>query len=352
MKFMINKIWFLILLFVLLACNGQHYDWKVYNSDVTNLKPIYESFNKILFIDNSVYLFGSRDESLNMSDMKYVVYKSTNFGKNWELILEGNGDIVNAFYANQNIYLVKENYKENSYKDFKTTLLKFNIKTGITENVYQFKKESSVNDGILNEYGSGSLIISNSFSSEDYSVFKTNDNFISYDSIPINKPIVKSHFNGSDIYLLSYDNNDTNEVIYALTKHNIIDSLRVNFDVTDFVVENDKSILLLGCNKNTIQLIKAYGKNKIVLNTFTNDEDFFPESIYKYNRFIAVVIGELNSLGVTYQLFLSFDDGKSFIREDLPISYYVEPVAFYKDEKIIIYSGAGRISYCDLKKKM
>jgi hypothetical protein len=347
---MIKKIKYLILLLALSACDKHNYTWEVYDSKVTNLKSNDEDFGKILIIDNSLYLFGNNSESLNLRDMKYVVYKSTNFGKKWREVLGGTGNIVNEFYANQNIYVAKENYSQNLYKDFTTTLFKFNIKSEIIKDVHQFKKNVSITDGILNDNGSGALIVSNSFSSIDYSILKTKNNFISSDSISINKPIVKSCFNNSDIYFLSNNNNNSNELIYKIKKDNRLDSLTVNFDVTDFIVEKDQSIFLLGNNESAIQLRKIHGKRNILLYTFIKDKEYFPKSIYKYNKFIAVIISKLNSLGTTNQLFLSFDDGKSFKNEELPIADYLGPIAFYKDEKIIIYSGAGRISYCNLKK--
>ncbi len=348
-------------LFLFLSCKQNNYDWKVYNSDVTNLKSIDEKFNKILNIDNSVYLFGSRDESTNMTDMEYVVYKSVNFGKNWELILEGNGDIVNAFYANQDIYLVKENYKENSFKGFKTTLLKFNIKTGIIESVHQFKKESSIIDGILDDYESGSLIISNSFSSTDNSIFKTSDNFNSCDSIYIGKSIKKNYFFKNKIYLLTYElilkNYKVQEQnkLYIIDKDDNRDSLYIESNINDFVVDID-GILLLGKKEEDITLNYFGKKEDVNITSIIRAGNLEPQKIYKYKSFIAVLLSSTNEHalggfgGSEYHLFLSFDNGKVFKEEELPIKDYVGQILFYKDEKIIIYSGSGRISVCKLKK--
>lgn len=346
------KIKYLIFtaLFAFSACNKSKCIWHTIESDVTNLKPIDEEFNKIIIKNNDLYLLGFRDLSTNWTEMKSVIYKSTNYGRNWKNINLSSGNYINGFISDDNIYVVKENYKDNSFNNLKTSLIKFSDDFKTNQEIIQFKDKASIENFFLNKKNQGFLIVNNEFSSENYSIFKTSDGFKTYDSISFRRPIIKSYFKNDKIYLLSYKKNYlSNDWLYISNGYKIIDSLNIKFNVTDFVVEEkNNDILFLGKNGKTIEIRKNSGNKQITLKTFITDDQNLPESIYKYNNFIAVTLKKINSSTTTTLLFLSYDNGKSFEEEEIPINNFVKPISFYKDKKIIIYSGAGRISICNL----
>ncbi len=349
-----------LIVFFIFSCSGRsNYNWKVYNSNTTGLRPQYEGFNQLIIKADIFYLLGSFDESLKWKDKQALVYKSEDQGKTWLNVFEEKGNAEKGYYSSENIYLVKEIYIENSFKNSQQRLLKLD---NSSNSIHKFKRQSNVKYIHVDELGKGALILSNSFSSKDYSVFRTKNNFKTYDSIPIDKAVKGSFVTNDRVYLLTYKafrKNykvfETNK-IHILDENNALDSLDLDFNVDYFLVEKGESFWFLGKNNDSIQLRKRKGDVTNIINTLSIDKEETSKKLYKHNDFIAILTssidkGALGGFGsVRYKLYLSFDNGQTFKEENPPIDDYVNPIAFYKDEKIIIYSGAGRISVCDLKK--
>jgi len=330
------------------------YNWTVYDAEATGLGKKGEIFNKILIEDSVFYLLGSSPGN-DLSKSKSVVYKSDNYGRDWIEEYTDKGNITNGYLASNELNLLKEIYTDNSLDNTSLSLIN---KDSI---IHSFKINSSVKGVFMDSSGKGTLVINNSFFAKDNSVFRTQNNFKSYDSTYVGKPIKKSYFFKDKVYLLTYELirenykvREQNE-LYIINKDENRDSLRIEFNTIDFIVDNE-GVLFLGKEEGGITLNNIGKTGEVNTTSIIRSKNLEPKKIYKHKKFIAILSSLINESalggfgGSEYRLHLSFDNGKTFIEEKLPIDNYVSPITFYKDEKIIIYSGAGRISVCDLKK--
>lgn len=345
---------FVISLCVFFNCiDNLIHNWVVYNENETGLKLKEESFSKILIKDETFYLLGTNNDS-DLSKSKSIVYKSNNYCKNWTEVFSDKGNIANGYIALNELNFFEEVYSDNSLNNTSLSLINRDSV------IHSFKINSSVKGVFIDNYGKGAVVINNSFLAKDNAVFWTTDNFKSYDSIYFGKSIKKSHFFNGKVYLLTYEltrkNYEVKEKneIYIIDRNGNRDSLQEKYNIDDFVVDIN-GILLLGVQEEKVALDYLLENGEVRTMSFSREKNLTPEKVYKYNNFIAVLVSKINESalggfgGTQYQLYLSFDDGQTFKKETLPISDFVGPITFYKDEKIIVYSGAGRISVCNLK---
>jgi len=340
--------------------DSNNYSWKIYSGEKTKLNLKYESFNKLLIKDDTIYLLGTRDKTLDLADNVSIVCQSVDNGKSWIEIFKNNGSIINGYLSADDLYLFKEIYTDNSLENTSITLLNSNK----LDSIHSFKKNSYIKDVFIDDLGKGVLILNNSFSSVDNSVFKTGNDFKTYDSLYVNKAISKSFYYKNKTYLLTYvltrknyKINETN-IIYTIDKNNKRDSINLKFNAIDFMVDNKEDIWTLGKENNYVVLKHLNKKEVISTSIISKDKNLNPKKLYKYNQFIAVLSNSIDESalggfgGTKYTLHLSYNSGKSFEIEKIPIDNYVDPISFFKDEKIVIYSGVGRISVCDLKERV
>ncbi|MFV0573700.1 MAG: hypothetical protein ACK5M1_14935 [Xanthomarina gelatinilytica] len=327
------------------------YDWQVYNAEETGLGTRGENFNKLLIEDGAFYLLGNSSGN-DLSKSKSIVYKSEDNGNSWTEEYTGAGNISDGYFALQELNLFKEVYSDSSLDNTSLSLINRDSV------IHSFKKNSSVKGVFMDSYGKGAVVVNNSFSANDNAVFWTIDNFKNYDSTYVGKSIKKSYFFNSKVYLLTYELTRENYKVQEKNGIDIIDkngnqqSLQIKSNVEDFIVDGEGIFLLKKQNGISIEYLSKEGQEEMI--SLIKKNALTPKKIYKHNKFIAVLTSTVDKSalggfgGSEYQLFLSFDKGQTFKQEKLPINDFVGAIGFYKDEKIIIYSGAGRISVCHL----
>mgnify|MGYP001478407765 CR=1 FL=1 len=115
---------FLVMFFIFNCSCQSNYNWKVYDSTITGLKFQHEGFNELIVSDTAFYLLGSFNESLKWKDKLALVYKSENKGKTWLNNLKEEGNVNKGYYSSEGLFLIKEIYLENSFKNSCQSLLK------------------------------------------------------------------------------------------------------------------------------------------------------------------------------------------------------------------------------------
>lgn len=342
----------LCLFFSCLKDFKSEYNWKVYDAEETGLSEIGETFNKILIEEDAIYLMGNIGGT-DLTKSKSRVYKSKNYGRSWIEEYSGNGNIADGYFTSNELNLFKEVYFDSSLDNTSLSLINRDSV------IHSFKVNSSIKGVFIDNYGKGAVVVNNSFLAKDNAIFWTTDNFKIYDSIYVGKPIKKSRFFDSKVYFLTYELIRENYKVQEKNEIYIIDKagnqhfLQMKSNVEDFIVDNEGVFLLR--KQQGIVIDHFSGKEMKMTINVTKETNQVPQKIYKYKSFIVVLTSALNKSGLggfggsEYKLHLSFDDGQTFKQVKLPINDFVGPIGFYKDEKIVIYSGAGRVSICDLK---
>lgn len=353
-----NYLFLFIVLLISKSCIREEEScWITYNSKITGLLSDGEKFHGLVMNDNQdFFLFGERNAlDGGLINKRAIVYKSQNFGKTWNEIINIKGVFNKAFSFKNDLYAIREIFTAQSFKDTELFLTKINTLNNHFENIYQFSTDAFVRE-LSFDNNKGNIIVRNSGLSNDYYLYRILKNSKKHDSLFINKPIVKAISHKEKVYLLSYKNNQRYEWLYTINKNNQIDSLDLKFSTNEFTIDKSGSILLLGKNNNFLELRKKEdGKIKTV-NIVSQKKEETPKKLYKYDEFIAILTCVIDRQalggfgGSKYNLYISFDGGETFKKEKLLVSNFADPIGFYKDEKIVVYSGAGRISVCDLNK--
>lgn len=205
-----------------------------------------------------------------------------------------------------------------------------------------FNDSLVIKDGDVNIKGVGFLALNKKNISNDNSIIITSNNFKTFNKIDFPFPIIKSKLVKDDIYILSSDwKTNLNNVFFIVNQKGRIKCTQLNYNCFDFCMRNDE-ILFIGEKDDENHLFTLdKEKNAKVLFKFNNKVS--PQKIYAYNEFISILFQKLKTTGINYFLMNSFDNGKSFNEEVLPIDNYVTPIEFYKDDLMIYYAGAGRI---------
>ena len=282
------KNYFYFILLTIYSCTFSNKN----SGEIHEIKDKLTSLNKIIIKNDTLYLIG---EKMNMMDMdiqkdEAIVYFSKDFGKNWEKIYNDKGEIVDAYLISDSLFIFKKTYYDSSLGNSSLSLINFENKSII----HQFKKNSSVKSIFIDDSEKGILIIGNSLHSHDYTIFKTNNNFITYDSTHLNKEILKTFLYKDKIYFSSFKNRNKREWIYSFNTKKQLDSLYFNFDISDFVVDDNENVWLLSKNEKTFELsVRKKNVTKIISSTAI-DENSIPEKIYKYDDFIAVLISSVD----------------------------------------------------------
>lgn len=354
-KYMISLviISFVSLFFSCIKDSKKDNNWTIYGAKQTGLENLDYNFDKLLINDSVLYLLGSSSGN-DLSKTKSIVYKSINYGANWEEEYKNWGNITNGYFVLDKFYLFKEIYTDNSLGN---TLLSLVDKDSV---ILDFKINSFLKGVFINNYGEGVIVVNNSFQAKDNAVLWTTNNFKTYDSIPFNKPVKKSYFYNGKVYLLTqefskqdYKIQEQNN-LFILDKNGKKNCLKMKNNVEDFVVDKE-GITFLIKQKDTafVEFLLNDGQyNKVKL---SNEKNLNLKRIHKYKDFIAILTSKVDEYllggfgGTKYQLYFSYDGGKTYSKEEIPINDFVGDISFFKDEKVFIYSGLGRVSICNLK---
>lgn len=355
------KLTIVVVFLSLSSCsNGQNHNWIVYSDKETGLGSQDELFNKILVKEDGFLLLGEERDFSDVAKNKSLIYLSKN-GSNWIKLYEGKGEVVDGYCLKNNLFFFQNEYTDNSLETNFLSLRKINLNSKNVGEIHKFQTNSTINNVRIDKSGCVTLIVNNSLSANDFSVFKSKDDFNSYDHISIDKPIKKSFITDDKVYFLTHEffikNYETYEIndFFIINESEKIDSLNLQLNATDFLIDTSGKMWILYQKGDSVKLVEK-GKSNNREYVISNNQDENPVKLYKYNNFIAVLTNVIdadgfNGFGKTkYKLYLSFNDGQTFEKEALPIDDYVGAIGFYKNEKVIIYSGAGRISLCKFNK--
>lgn len=144
------------------------------------------------------------------------------------------------------------------------------------------------------------------------------------------------------------------KIINSINREGVVlDSLQYDLKLTDFAVSESGDYWLLGkdSDKTVLQHYKD-GKTSEI-KAFSGDAEFFPKQLYKYNDLIVVLASEIDKSmlggfgGTKPVMYLSKDNGLTWINRPLDEALYLKPVSFYKDERMTAYIGNGKLLFCN-----
>lgn len=344
---------FLFLFFRCPNISKKDSNWIIYKNSQTGLRNLDYDFDKLLLNDGVLYLLGNSLENVSTKS-KSIIYKSMVYGTNWKECYRNCGNITNGYFVLDKLYLFKEIYADNSLDNTSLSLI---VKDSV---IHNFKINTFLKGVFINNYGEGAIVLNNSFNAKDNAILWTTNNFKTYDSIPFNKSVKKSYFYNEKLYLLTQEFSKQNYKIeqrnnlFILDKNGKKEFLKMKNNIEDFVVDKEGIITLIKQKDLTfVEYLLNNGKYKRV--KLSNEKNLNLRKIYKHKNFIAILTSKvyknlLDGFGTTkYQLFFSFDCGKTYGEEKIPINDFIGAIGFFKDEKVFIYSGLGRVSICNLK---
>ncbi len=348
---MICLSWLYAILFCC-SCSGD----RSVNCVSNHIDPKYEHYKSILDDGEHCFIFGTDGDSQDYRTKETVIYKKS-FDSDFVLTKRIKGQArVGAIYSKY-VYLVNEVFsKKLSFSDSESILLKLNTETDEIEKVADMgniliKNITFDSDSVYY----ASVRFSNY--DRDGGFLKTIDGGISWDTLKLGKPIKKVQSLKDKLYFLSYKRNDKTDWIYSLDKKsNELDSLQVELNITDFAVVENGDYWLLGQDVSKTVLQHYKNGKAIEIEIFSEDADFFPNQLYKYNDVIVVLAskvdkGMLGGFGGTNpKMYLSNDNGLTWRNHSLDEAIYIKPVSFYKDERMTAYIGHGKVLTCNLKK--
>lgn len=264
---------------------------------------------------------------------------------------------VKLFAKLKNIYLISRlQYKKGSDPKYsKHKLYKITKKDGTVLELFEWDKGNSFVKSIhFTSNDNGIVLFRPSGNPLDYQVLKTNNGGLNWAIENINSSIGISHIFNGNLYLLSQDRKSKKGKIYSFDKEtNSRDSVIVGLPVVDFNIDKDGGIWLLGKHgKQTVLQYHHKGKVENV-KIFSEDSEFSPNQLYKYNDVIVVLASQIDQSllggfgGTKPIMYLSKDNGTTWDKQLLKGALYLNPISFYKDEKMIAYLGLGKVLICN-----
>ena len=342
-------------LYMILFCCSSSGDRNV--SCVSNhIDPKYEHYKSILDDGEGSFIFGTDGDSQDYRTKETVIYKRV-LDSDFVLTTRAKGQTQTATFFGKYIYLINEVFvKKLSFSNSKSILYKLNTETDEIEKIADIGN-ILVKDLIFENDSVGYASVRFSNYARDGGFLKTIDGGASWDTLKLDKPIEKVQSLKDKLYFLSYKRNDKKDWIFSVDKKsNELDSLQFELNITDFAVSENGDYWLLGQDKN--RTVLQYFENGKVseIQTFSEDAEFFPEQLYKYNDVIVVLASQIDKSmlggfgGTKPVMYLSKDNGLTWSNRPLDEALYLKPVSFYKDERMTAYIGHGKVLTCSLKK--
>lgn len=325
--------------------------------ELNYISPKYEHFKSILYNGEDSFILGTSGDSQDYRTKETVIYKKI-ADNNFELLstrIKGENRV--ATISGNHIFIVNEVFtKKLSFSNSKSILYKLNIATCELEKVSDMGN-LLVKDLIFENDSIGYASVSFSNYSRDGGFLKTVDGGESWNALKLGKPIKKVQSTKENYHFLSYKRNDKTDWIYSIEKKsNELDSLRFDLNITDFAVSENGDYWLLG-KDNDRTVLQQYKDGKISeIKTFSEDAEFSPNQLYKYNDVIVVLASEIDKSmlggfgGTKPAMYLSKDNGLTWSNHPLDEALYLKPVSFYEDERMTAYIGRGKVLSCVLKK--
>jgi len=322
---------------------------------------------------NNYYSFGSliiADPKTNANIVvdTVIAIKKTYLGneKKWDFFgpkLPGECSYVTQ--TQKNIYLIgHQQYPNHDVRNDVYKLYRLSKKDGKYEELYQWKEKIClVRSVFFPSDTQGAVFFEPSGDPFDSQLYWTNDGGKHWQYRNLNRPVVKTHLFQNKLYFLSYKccNNPNNWIYSMQMDGSHLDSLQFDIDITDFAVD-EKGFWLLGQDTTRTKTGLWHYDNKneklsAVKIFVSDDEDFFPTRIYKYNELLVIFIsridkGMLLGLGGTRPyMFVSKDNGKTWNKFYSSNVFNLEDGTFYKDKRMIAYIMPGEIFICNFDEK-
>ncbi len=334
-----------------------------YNVYQTNLDVSHELYTHHLSDDKYHYLFGAIEEDTRDFRTSEITIERAIVGdeKNWKSFSENIlGKCQAVCQTEKYVYLIsKQQYQERQDPKYsKHKLYRITKEDGVVLELYEWDKGNSfVRDIYFTSKDKGVVLFRPSGNPLDYQILKTENGGTEWNLQNINKPVGEVKMLDTNLYFLSYKRNDKTDWIYSIEKKsNELDSLQFDLKITDFAVSENGDYWLLGkYNERTV--LQQYKDRKISeIKTFSEDAEFSPNQLYKYNDVIVVLASEIDKSmlggfgGTKPAMYLSKDNGLTWSNHPLDEALYLKPVSFYKDERMTAYIGRGKVLSCILKK--
>ena len=322
---------------------------------------------------NNYYSFGSliiADPKTNANIVvdTVIAIKNTYLGneKKWDFFgpkLPGKCSYVAQ--TPKNLYIIgHRNYTnlDTPYHEYK--LYRISKKDGKYEELYQWKEKNCyLRSMYFTSDKNASIFYRPTGNPFDSQLYWTNDGGKHWQYRNLNRPVIKTHLFQNKLYFLSHKCcNNLNNWIYSMQMDGShLDSLQFDIDITDFAVD-EKGFWLLGQDTTRTKTGLWHYDNKneklsAVKIFVSDDKDFFPTRIYKYNELLVIFIsridkGMLLGLGGTRPyMFISKDKGKTWHKFYSSNVFNLEDGTFYKDKRMIAYIMPGEIFICNFDEK-
>lgn len=328
----------------------------------TNIDVSHELFTHQLSDGSYHYLFGVTEKDKRDFRTKEITIERAKVGdeNNWTSFSEMIPGICQTVcQTKENIYLIsRQQYQERQDPNFsKHKLYRISKEDGTIVNLCEWDKGNSfIRDVYFDSEEKGFVLFRPSGNPLDYQIFSTVDGGKKWNFTDINKPVGATQSDDNNLYFLSYKRNDKTDWIYSIDKkNNTIDSLQLDLNITDFAIGDNGGYWLLGKDGEKTKL-QHYQKGKAIdIKTFSEDAEFFPEQLYKYNDLIVVLASQIDKSmlggfgGTKPEMYLSKNGGLTWGKQSLEEALYIKSISFYKDERMTAYIGHGKVLSCSLK---
>ncbi len=328
----------------------------------TNLDVSHELFTHQLSDEKHHYLFGAIEEDKRDYRTSEITIERAVAGdeKNWTSFSEKiSGKCQTVCQTEKYIYLIsRQQYRERQDPKYsKHKLYRISKEDGVAVELYEWDKSDSFVRGVyFDTEDKGYVFFRPSGNPLDYQILRTVDGGKIWSAKDIKRPVGTTQFDDSKFYFLSYKRNDKVDWIYSIDKkNNALDSLQFDLNITDFSVGENDDYWLLGKDGDKT-ILQHHQKGKATdIKTFSEDAEFFPKQLYKYNDVIVVIAGKVDKSmlggfgGTKPIMYLSKDNGLTWSNHTLNEALYLKPVSFYKDERMTAYIGNGKVLTCSFK---
>ena len=183
-------------------------------------------------------------------------------------------------------------------------------------------------------------------------MFVTNNGGVTWDSLNLHSKDMRYWTCSSErlFYFLTPEKFDAKSYNILVCK-NLTDGNETREILPGFqanIIENDNhgNLWFLGDIGNDVQLwLKNEYNNYLKIKVFSSDKPINSQYLYAYNNVVIIILSELYVGHVEYRLFRSDDKGKNWKEELLPITYEIFPISCYKENKVWMNIGGGRIQW-------
>ncbi len=337
--------------FCLFSCSESTINWKVYNSDESNLLPRNDRIEDMRILDNKIYLSSTSGSSRNAAGFRAILYEAELENLNFKVIHRGQGIFTDLSVAiEEKIFFINTIFNENSFENTYCYLSGFDLSGG----GYNIEKEILGDVMFLDfiDSNNGVMLVAEKYKSGKNYLVRTQDASKTWDTLRINQVVRKIRRKDHHIYLLEnfYSDNQKRRIngaieavdFYTGEQKDIINDTEMN--IVDFDISDENNLIILCEKDNNFYLSSIINGESKTLFSFNLNEEILLKQLYRYNNFICVVAVEKNAFSTSTHFYISRDNGNSFKKEALPIDNFAKPITFYKDKQVFIYSGMGRLA--------